>query len=83
MSTDAIARSPSRGWVWSPEKRLAYSRRMVEIWAQRPRKPIPGHPDKGLGYLQRGSYRSFEESVARARDPRRKVKQETWVRYRP
>ena len=83
MTATLAERPQRRGWSWPQDRRLAYSARMTEIWAQRPRKSPPGHPDKGLGYLDRGSTRTFEESVARARDPRRRVRQETWGRYRP
>jgi hypothetical protein len=57
---------------------------MTEVWAQRERKPIAADPERGLGYLDRGSARTFEESLARARDPRRRVRQETnWSKCRP
>jgi hypothetical protein len=81
--TATLAERPQR-WSWSPDRRRAYSRFMTEVWAQRERKPIAVDPEKGLGYLDRGSARTFEESLARARDPRRRVRQETnWSKCRP
>ena len=77
-------RPKRRRWQWPIESRRAYSRYMTQVWAERYRPPLPADPKKGLGYLDRGSYRTFEESVARARDPRRKVReQDNLVRYRP
>jgi hypothetical protein len=77
-------RPQRRRWTWSPDKRAAHARRMAAFAVARGRnRPLFVDPHKGLWHLDRGDYRSFEESVARARDPARRVSQENWKRFRP
>lgn len=81
MTLEIAERPRRRRWSWSPDKRLAYGRRRSEAWEQR--EAIVPDPEKGLGYLKRGSFCSFAESVARVRDPGRRVRCENWSKFRP
>jgi hypothetical protein len=74
QQTPARAR---KKWIWSPERRAAHSVRLQLVWAQRDgvKYAAMADPEKGLGYLDRSVDvpRTFEQSVRRARDPRRRV----------
>lgn len=60
-------------WVRTPEHRERVRRQMLDVWTKRGKRnrKALGDPQCGLGYLDRGTYRTFEESVKRARDPAR------------
>jgi hypothetical protein len=64
-------------WKWTPEARAAARERAIAKHAANAMNapPIRSDPKLGLGHLARGDDvpRTFEQSVARARDPKRRV----------
>ena len=87
-----------RQYAWSAEHKAIMSRHMLAVHAQRKVERLatswnqrleaedgdPSDPELGLGYLDRGETpRTFAQSLARTRDPRRRVVRDSNWRLRP